>query len=459
MLLEACGTDLQQPAAAAAAVAFLEAAAGGSFEAERGAASTPLNRICGASRTREQDDLLRFSRFTNLATQFERDLKPLAVALNIRPQVLRGALQNYAKLTMISDVLRPSVLVDTVAQWIRNDTLPTAAQQATLLDRAGTECVGDRLASVFAKVMPELIAYPFAPGGLYQQGDGTQVHMKARDTPLPESQMLLPLLPRAHAWMQRSHIDEVDAVAQFWTHVPRTAYLDERVTPLQRAVYSDSTTNQTIRRMVIGRQRDLGATTRMVLRGGFKIRDVAKAIAESALGMTATYDALIVLYQVNDRAFVSKTGEGVVARSGQALWLKHVRLLCDVLKATSTRALVVSMDACCFPAFDKVKAEYDAAVKELRQVLTEEGIAWSNGAEVCGLPCSDGWHFDVSCNSEIANAVGAWMDQSRAATRSLDADRQLVIERALAHERSRKYFWSGEPSIEFSRFACRPLHI
>ena len=51
------------------------------------------------------------------------------------------------------------------------------------------------------------------------------------------------------------------------------------------------------------------------------------------------------------------------------------------------------------------------------------------------------------------------MLSAHAATRSLDADRQLVIERALAHDRSRKYFWSGEPSIEFSRFACRHLHI
>jgi hypothetical protein len=171
---------------------------------------------------------------------------------------------------------------------------------------------------------------------------------------------------------------------------------------------------------------------RVVVRGGFLIRDITRAIADVASTTTPTYAALAVIYQINDRACVSRTDGAVVKQSGREEWLRDVGLFCDVLKIAATRAIVVTMDAACYPAFDSVRAEYDGEVEHLRRALTEHGVAWSRGPQLNGLPTYDGWHYDATGLDSVVDAVFAWLQEAQPIGGHLTNDAGDTLKRALA---------------------------
>ena len=147
--------------------------------------------------------------------------------------------------------------------------------------------------------------------------------------------------------------------------------------------------------------------------GGFLIRDLTTAIADVASTTTPTYAALGVIYQINDRVCVSRTDGAVVKQSGREEWLRDVSLFCNVLTISATRAIVVTMDAACYPAIDSVRAEYDGEVEHLRRALTEHGVAWSRGTQLVGQPTYDGGHFDATCLDTVVDAVCKWLKKQR----------------------------------------------
>ena len=147
---------------------------------------------------------------------------------------------------------------------------------------------------------------------------------------------------------------------------------------------------------------------RVVVKGGFLIRDITRALAEWANTTAPTYASLVVIYQINDRAMVTNDGPHV-KEGGREAWLSDVSLFCKVLNIAAARAVVVTMDAACYPKFAKFEKAYDCEVEHLRQALTEHRVAWSRGRELVGQPTSDGWHFDATCLDTVAETVSKWL--------------------------------------------------
>ena len=121
------------------------------------------------------------------------------------------------------------------------------------------------------------------------------------------------------------------------------------------------------------------------------------------------YDSLVAIYQINDRSSALATGEAAVRTDSRERWIRHVRNSCDVLKMATSRAVVVTAHACCFPAYAGVSAAYDEEVRQLRGILTEEGIPWLDGAQLQCLPTNDGVHFDCQSTTSIVGAVATWL--------------------------------------------------
>jgi hypothetical protein len=109
-----------------------------------------------------------------------------------------------------------------------------------------------------------------------------------------------------------------------------------------------------------------------------------------------------------------------VKQSGRDAWLRDVSLFCKVLNIAATRAIVVTMDAACYPAFHKFRVAYDGEVEHLRQALRAHGVAWSCGTELVGQPTYDGWHFDATCLDTVVDAVCKWLKKSNAVQSLLD---------------------------------------
>ena len=122
---------------------------------------------------------------------------------------------------------------------------------------------------------------------------------------------IIPLMPRAHAWMQKGKQDQVDVVARYYAPLSAAP-----PAPLC-GVYSDSTVVLggiiNARPAIISRFRAEGSAVRVVVKGRFRINELAKEIAEFACPGNPIYSTLIVIYQINDRTWVTQTGTSVVS--------------------------------------------------------------------------------------------------------------------------------------------------
>ena len=156
--------------------------------------------------------------------------------------------------------------------------------------------LGKPLAEFFAREMPSAVAVALPTSGLFQLAGGAQVIVKHRGD--RSTQKVLALLPRAHAYMQRGKHDQVDGVVRYF------APLRETSTAALYGVFSDSTLvlggDLNARQAVISRVRAKGDSVRVVVRGGFRIRDIAKEIAEKTDTHYRVYERLVVIYQIND---------------------------------------------------------------------------------------------------------------------------------------------------------------
>jgi hypothetical protein len=129
---------------------------------------------------------------------------------------------------------------------------------------------------------------------------------------------------------------------------------------------------------------------------------------------------------------VTKDSGPHVKQSGRDAWLRDVSLFCKVLNIAATRAIVVTMDAACYPAFHKFRVAYDGEVEHLRQALRAHGVAWSCGTELVGQPTNDGWHFDATCLDTVVDAVCKWLKKATPFNRSLTDEAKGILLQALS---------------------------
>ncbi len=64
------------------------------------------------------------------------------------------------------------------------------------------------------------------------------------------------------------------------------------------------------------------------VKGGIGVRGIAKEIAEAAIACAGMHDALVIIYQLNDRAFQSEEGHAILGQSGRMDCYREVRQLC-----------------------------------------------------------------------------------------------------------------------------------
>ena len=429
-----------------AGAAFLDAAAGGSFEIAKGANMTRELSLCGLRASGEQDDFLRFGHVTMAAHGSSGDLKSLAARFNICMPVLIRAADIYRKLL---DIFPRAKRLPASAQRLRHVFGPTPSGDGLSCGvGADGSCAGAQMASMLVDALPEHVGMLISGSKVYQLGSGQQILVKGAC-----SARVFPLLQRGHPWMGSGVHQHVDAVSKYFLPLPMPV-CSKRL--LRNAMFSDSTfvtDAGSLRRSLIGHMRratDVPSTYEVTIKGGYSIRAMARDIAEVHFVGGHRYDTLLCVYQISDRAWVAKSnGVPHVASTGIERWTEDINLFCDVVQAIAENVVVATCKSEAFPAFQRASEQYDHVVETLRRILTSRGVAWCSAHDLIGLETYDGYHFCDSCSSALLQAADKWFREAApidSAPPAADSDSAVraVLSRALAPDVAsdvRPEFW------------------
>ena len=462
-----------------AAIAFLQAAEGRSFELKKNVEATVEYRLCGTRLDGTQDDFLRFAHITMLAYEHHRALQPLASILNVCIHVLAKASDIYHKLyqrfRIASRHPASEEAVCMISRWVRESKRPGTDEEVSFLriareccitwarrnptpsgdgessecigstwarrnptpsgDGGSSECIGSQMATLAAKALPEQVGIAMEDPRVYQLGTGAHVLCKASD-----GLCIIPLLSFGHPYQHTLSKQRVDAVAKYCIRIP-DAVVGAQI--CRYALHADSTltteTQPTLREPLIShlRFRRLGlATYDVKVKGGYSIRAMARNIAEVRLAGGPRLRALLCVYQISDRAWIHKdTNAPIVTTCNTAKWMEDIELFCVVAAIAAERVVVVTSDASCFPAFASVAEAYDEHVGMLRRVLELRGVHSANGRELFGLSTYDGYHFTDEARPQLLDAVIEWFARSEqlaiAARHFCDDDIDCILKRAV----------------------------
>ena len=138
---------------------------------------------------------------------------------------------------------------------------------------------------------------------------------------------------------KKQHPDLVDATTQYWTDVTPAGLMS--AVP-HEGVFSDSTlmlgAGISARKHVIALLRKLDCTCRVVVQGSFHARAMARSIRDAVKTSNRSFSTLVVVYQITDRAWVSSEGEAVVKTCDRTSWTCDLQLLCEVVRASASKA-------------------------------------------------------------------------------------------------------------------------
>ena len=190
------------------------------------------------------------------------------------------------------------------------------------------------------------------------------------------------------------------------------------------ALYSNSTLStelgNNLDQALVSHMRTLSpdpCTLEVTIKGQYSIRKMARDIAEARMAAGRSYDILVCVYQISDRAYVNKTTRAVTVKrisdtASVDKWVEEIQMFCVVAKTAASRVLVVTSDAECFRAFEKEKSAYNSNVDFLREVLGENGVEHSFGEALQNLRTYDGYHFHSDVSANLLDAVYKWFEHA-----------------------------------------------